>query len=135
MLLRILSERWALPQSHLFLASSTTHAHYCFAASALKPGDRVLYESPGYLPLLDALGHLQVRAIPYHRSFENGFALPRGELERKLGETGARLLLLTYLHNPSGVALSESEIDFLRTRIIFVLGNESEDGIRARSLQ
>ncbi len=32
MLLRILSERCALPQSHLFLASSPTHAHYCFAA-------------------------------------------------------------------------------------------------------
>ncbi|MEE8142580.1 MAG: pyridoxal phosphate-dependent aminotransferase [Planctomycetota bacterium] len=112
-LLRQLTSRWGLPEEEILLASGTTHAHFCFAASTLKPGEPLLYESPGYRPLLDSLSLLQLQTIPFYRRFTDGFALPQRELEKLVQSSDARVLLITHLHNPSGVALTQSEIQFL----------------------
>lgn len=100
-------------ESDVLLASSTTHAHFCLAASILSPGDRVLYESPGYLPLVDSLSMLGVEAVRFVRRFEDGFSLPREHIERVVEQACPRLLLVTDLHNPSGVTLDEDERRFL----------------------
>lgn len=100
------------PQQVL-LASSATHAHFCFAASILIAGDRVLYESPGYLPLVDSLSMLDVEPIRFLRRFEDGYRLPCEALSMLVEQACPRILLLTSVHNPSGVALTPEETDFL----------------------
>ncbi|MFQ5655664.1 MAG: pyridoxal phosphate-dependent aminotransferase [Planctomycetota bacterium] len=108
-----LGQPWGIGAEEILLASSTTHAHFCFAASILRPGDRVLHERPGYLPVLDALSMLDVEGIPFERPFEKGYALPRDAIEESVRRRGARLILVTHLHNPSGVALTEEESAYL----------------------
>ncbi len=110
-----IAAEWGWGRDRVFLGSSATHTHFCFAASLLEPGDRVLYERPGYLPLLDALSVLKVEATPFERRFEDAYALPQDELQRAVRAQGAKLVLLTDLHNPSGVRLAEAERRFLAT--------------------
>jgi aspartate/methionine/tyrosine aminotransferase len=104
---------WGWGPERVFLGAGASHSHFCFAASALAPGDRVLYEVPGYLPLLDSLSLLQIEPVPYHRRFEDGYRLPQDELRRAVRDSGAKVLLVTDLHNPSGVALGRSDRKFL----------------------
>ncbi len=104
---------WGWGPERVLLGASASHAHFCFAASALSPGDRVLHEVPGYLPLLDALSVLRIEPVPFQRRFEDGFRLPQEELRRAAKESGAKLLLVTDLHNPSGVAFEETDRAFL----------------------
>ena len=108
-----IASRWGKSGDEVFLASSTTHAHFCFAVSSVSPGDRVLYESPGYLPLIDQLSMMDVEPIRFQRRAEDGFALPCESLETLVQASGAGLILLTNLNNPSGASLSEEEMTFL----------------------
>lgn len=100
-------------EDEVLLASSASHVHFCFAAAHLSAGDRVLYESPGYLPLVDSLSMFQVEAVRFVRPFEDGYRLPMDRLESIVDQMRPRLLLVTNLHNPSGVALSVEEREFL----------------------
>ena len=100
---------WGLGPEHVLLAASTTHAHFCFAASVLEPGDRVLAECPGYSCLVDSLSLLRVNVVPFGRTFESAHALPASELRALVAKHRPRLLLVTNLHNPSGVALGTDD--------------------------
>jgi len=104
---------WGWGAERVLLAGSASHAHFCLAASLLEPGDRVLHEVPGYLPLLDALSLLRIEPVPFARLAEDGYRLPRDEIRRAARHPRARLLLLTDLHNPTGVALEREDRDFL----------------------
>jgi aspartate/methionine/tyrosine aminotransferase len=73
----------------------------------------VLHEVPGYFPLLDALSLLRIEPVPFRRRPEERFRLPEEEIRRAARDSGARLLLVTDLHNPSGVALDREERAFL----------------------
>ncbi|MGA1489382.1 MAG: pyridoxal phosphate-dependent aminotransferase [Planctomycetota bacterium] len=112
-LLAGIAGEWGLTSDHVLLGGSASHAHFCCAAALLEPGDRVLQEMPGYLPLLDGLSVLGVETVPFHRRFEDGYRLPVAELRESVRDRQVRLLLLTDLHNPSGVALTEEERRFL----------------------
>jgi aspartate/methionine/tyrosine aminotransferase len=72
-------------------------------ASLFDQGDEVLIEQPTYEPMLrvaEGLG-LQVRRLPRHRA--GGYAVDVAEVERALTPR-TRAVVLTDLHNPSGVA-------------------------------
>lgn len=112
-LLEAIAAPWGGDADGVLLASSTTHAHFCFAVSGLAPGDRILAESPGYTCLTDSLSCLKVEVIHYHRSFGNGYALPTDEILALVEKERPRMLLVTNLHNPSGIALSDEEGNFL----------------------
>lgn len=105
--------RAQVPGCDALVAAGASHVHFCIAAAILRPGDRVLFEAPGYLSLLDSLSMLDVEAIRFRRSFDDGFRLPLEQLEAVISQVQPRLVLLTNLHNPSGVALSEAEMDGL----------------------
>ncbi len=108
-----LSSDWGLDPGGILLGSSASHAHFCFGAAVVPVGGRVIHEVPGYLPLLDALSLLGVERIPFHRRFEEGYRLDTHALQKLVLKEQADLVLLTHLHNPSGVALSADEIDGL----------------------
>lgn len=104
-----LASIWQLDPAGILLASGASHAHFCFSAALAGPGGTVVHEVPGYLPVVDALSVLGVNAVPFERKFEDGYRIDIEQLARTIHQHEARLLLLTNLHNPSGVKLSSEE--------------------------
>lgn len=100
---------WGWGPERVMLAAGASHSHFCVAASILEPGDRVLHEVPGYLPLLDSLSLLRIEPVPFERRLEEGYRLDLDALRTAVERTRPRVVLLTDLHNPSGVALTETE--------------------------
>jgi len=77
--------------------------------AALEPGDEVIIEQPAYDPMVGsgAVSRCGVKRIP--RRLENKFQIDVDEL-RKIVSGKTRLIVLTNLHNPSGVVLEESTL-------------------------
>jgi aspartate/methionine/tyrosine aminotransferase len=83
-------------------AAGTSMANYLAMASLIGPGDEVLIESPTYELIVSAARYLQARVVRFPRREENGFAIDPAEI-RKAITPKTKLVLLTNLHNPSGV--------------------------------
>jgi len=75
----------------------------------LGPGDEVLIELPAYEPFLAVARYLGASIRRLQRSFENDFQIRPAELERAITKN-TRLIVLTNLHNPSGVFLGEQAL-------------------------
>lgn len=78
-------------------------------ASVAKPGDEVLVEEPAYEPLLVAARGqgLVVRRLPRRKS--NGYAVDPDDV-KSLMTPKTRAVMVTNLHNPTGVAMSDDAI-------------------------
>ncbi|MAW76853.1 MAG: hypothetical protein CMJ95_05600 [Planctomycetes bacterium] len=106
-----LAAAWGLDPEGILLASSASHAHFCFAAALSGPGGTVVHEVPGYLPIVDALSVVGANTIPFERRFEDNYRIDLERLAATIQQHEAKLLLVTNLHNPSGVKLSKEEED------------------------
>ncbi len=104
-----LAKTWDLDPDGILLASGASHAHFCFASAMAGPGATVVHETPGYLPVVNALSMQGVKTVPFARKFEEGYRIDLEQLGTIIHEHDAQLLLLTNLHNPSGVKLSVEE--------------------------
>jgi aspartate/methionine/tyrosine aminotransferase len=90
------------PEECVVAATGTSMANHLAMAAVLAPGDEVLIEQPAYGPILDVAHYLGARVKRFARPFEAGFAIDPAEIGRAVtGKT--RLIVLTNLHNPSGV--------------------------------
>jgi aspartate/methionine/tyrosine aminotransferase len=76
-------------------------------AALIKPGDEVLFEHPAYEPMLALARYLGAQVKRFSRAFENGFRIMPEEIESLIGNR-TRLIVLTNLHNPSGVLTDDS---------------------------
>jgi aspartate/methionine/tyrosine aminotransferase len=99
-------------EAHVMPALGASHALSLVCASLLEPGDEVLVETPGYEALSLVPRVFGARVVPLPRRFEDGFQIDPDEL-RRLVTRRTRLVLVTNLHNPSGVALSRDGLDVL----------------------
>lgn len=82
-----------------------SHALFLVCASLIEPGDDVIVESPGYESLSAVPRALGARVAALRRPFANGFQFDPDDL-RRLVRRGARLVIVTNPHNPSGTLLS-----------------------------
>jgi len=103
--LDFLSLHFDVPRERIFVTHGTTLAVYVMAAAVLPPGGEALMESPGYEPLAAAVRSIGGRVSYFSRPFDRGFQPDPAEIAGKL-RAGASLVILTNLHNPSGVALA-----------------------------
>jgi aspartate/methionine/tyrosine aminotransferase len=78
-------------------------------AALVKPGDEVLFEAPAYEPMLAAVQYLGADVKRFARRFEDGFEVSPEEIERRVTRN-TRLIVLTNLHNPSGVLTDDSTL-------------------------
>lgn len=101
-----LSGFFDVPAAEVVPALGTTQALWLAMASASDVGDLVAVERPGYEPLIRVAEGMGRRVVPLSRRFERGWAVELDEIDRVLA-AGARLIVLTDLHNPTGVALPE----------------------------
>jgi len=108
-LIRAIAARYRVATESIVTAAGTTFANHLAMAALFKPGDEVLVEQPSYEPMLAAIRYLGADVKRFSRSFENGFQILPEQLE-SLVTRNTRLIVITNLHNPSGVLIDDSTL-------------------------
>ncbi len=108
-LLRAIGTRYRVGTDSIVTAAGTTFANHLAAAALIKPGDEVLVEQPAYEPMLAAIRYLGADVKCFPRSFEHGFQILPEQLE-PLVTGNTRLIVITNLHNPSGVLVDDASL-------------------------
>ncbi|MBN1272145.1 MAG: pyridoxal phosphate-dependent aminotransferase [Candidatus Aminicenantes bacterium] len=122
-----LSRRFSVDKNNIVPALGTSSAIFFVCAALLEPGDEVVVEKPSYESL---------RAVPrsfgavlrrLDRTFEEGFSVNPDRLSSLLNAR-TRLVMLTNLHNPSGVliprAVMKETAKMLASKKIFLFVDE-----------
>ncbi len=103
-LMQLIANRYRVNTDTVVTAAGTTFANHLAVAALIKPGEEVLVEQPSYEPLLAVIRYLGAHVKRFSRRFENGFQISLAELE-SLVTPNTRLIVITNLHNPSGVLI------------------------------
>ena len=90
-------------------AQGTSMANHLAMAALLEPGDEILVEEPTYEAILAAAQYLGGKIRRFPRKFEAGFQVDPREVERAVSPR-TRLIVITNLHNPSGVRTADSSL-------------------------
>lgn len=106
-LLKRLAEKCGVARENVVHAVGTSMANHLATAALLEPGDEVLIEEPTYEPILAVASYLSARIRRFSRRFEDGFQIDPREVERSITPR-TRMVILTNLHNPSGVRTPDS---------------------------
>lgn len=84
-----------------------SEANFLVMAALADRGDRVVMESPTYGSLPGIAASLKLKVVPLERDFHRGFELDLEAL-KEAARKGTKLVVLTNLHNPSGVAIPKA---------------------------
>jgi len=126
-LLGEIAAHYEINPSQVVTTQGTSMANYLAYASVVGHGDEVLVEKPAYEPLLSIPRLLGAKINRFGRPFRNGFKIDLDEIAAKLTPR-TKLIVLTNMHNPSGVQTSNdvlSEIGKLARKVgAFVLVDE-----------
>ena len=91
-------------------AAGTSMANHLAFAATLEPGDEVLVERPTYELLVSTLQYLGANIRYFDRRMENDFRIDPEEVARRM-TAKTRLIVLTNLHNPTGVLNDEAALN------------------------
>jgi len=108
-LVESIATRYRVDREAVMTAAGTTFANHLAMAAVIEPGDEILFERPAYEPMLAAALYLGANVKRFARRFENDFHIVPEELASHVS-SNTRLIVLTNLHNPSGVLIDEAEI-------------------------
>lgn len=106
------ARHYGVPQDCVFATSSCSYANAMALLSTVEAGDDVLVETPCYSVLEHLVRFAGGNVVPLPRRQERGFRVEPDDL-RAAWTSRTRLVVLTNLHNPSGVRLDPSTIDAL----------------------
>jgi aspartate/methionine/tyrosine aminotransferase len=106
---KMLAAKCGVALESVVAATGASMANYLAMAAVLKPGDEVLIERPAYDPLLAVARYLGAEVKRFDRRFEDRFRIDPDELKRAITPR-TRLIVLTNLHNPSGLFADEATI-------------------------
>ena len=109
-LMDAIANRYGVDTDRITTASGTSGANFLVFAALLDPGDDVLVERPGYDPLLGAARMFGARTVRFDRTFEDGYALDPDRARRAMTPR-TKLIVITTLHNPSGVVADNAALD------------------------
>jgi aspartate/methionine/tyrosine aminotransferase len=108
-LLQAIASRYRVAAESIVTAAGTSFANHLAMAALIRPGDEVLFEQPAYEPMLSLAYYLGAKVKRFSRAFENGFRILPEEIDALAGNT-TRLIVITNLHNPTGVLIDESTL-------------------------
>jgi aspartate/methionine/tyrosine aminotransferase len=108
-LIEQIASRYLVGRESIVTAAGTTFANHLAMATLLQPGDEVLFEEPAYEPMLATVRYLGANVKRFTRRFEDGFQVSPAEVERCI-TANSRLIVLTNLHNPSGVLTDDATL-------------------------
>lgn len=104
-----LAARLGVGTDSIVAATGTSLANHLAMAALLQPGDEVLIERPTYEPLLAVASYLGAKIKRFDRRFEDDFKILPEEIERNLSSR-TRLIVITNLHNPTGVLTDQKTL-------------------------
>jgi len=90
-------------------ALGTSHAVFLAYAAMLSPGDEIVVEHPGYEPLTRAAEGLGAVVRTFERSAADGFVVSPERVAAAV-TSRTRAIVVTNLHNPSGVRTSDETL-------------------------
>lgn len=108
-LLERLAVRAGVSVDRVVHVQGTSMANHLAMAALLEPGDEILIEEPTYEALLAAAQYLGAKILRFPRKFEAGFQVNPREVQRAASPR-TRLIVITNLHNPSGVRTADSSL-------------------------
>ncbi len=97
-----IAQRFGVDRERVATGPGASGANFLVYAALLRPGDRILTEWPGYDPQPGAARLLGAEVDTFPRGWDRSFTLDPRAIEAALTER-TRLVVLTNLHNPSGV--------------------------------
>ena len=106
---RALAAKCGVATDCVVAAVGTSLANHLAMAAVLEPGDEVLIERPAYEPLVALASYLGAEVRRFERRLAQGFRIEPEEVERQ-ATPRTRLIVLTNLHNPSGVETDEATL-------------------------
>jgi len=109
---RLLGERFGIGDDELLLAPGTTGANFLAIAALVEEGDEVIVEQPTYGPLLQAVQALTGNVRRLVRPMAAGFQPDLDALAAMLSAR-TKLVVLTDMHNPSGVRMPAATVHAL----------------------
>lgn len=122
-----IGERYGVDAGRVVPAHGASMANHLAIAALLEPGDHVLVENPGYDPLAALPRYFQADVTYFSRPPENGFQPDPAHIG-SLIENRTRLIILTDLHNPTGMRLDPEVLDDIvrlcEERQIYLLADE-----------
>jgi len=109
LLRRAIASRYGVGAENVVMANGTSMANFLAMATLIAPGDEVIFERPGYEPMLSAARFLGAEIKQVQRNADDEFKI---DLERlaELATPNTRLIAITNLHNPSGALTEESDL-------------------------
>jgi aspartate/methionine/tyrosine aminotransferase len=111
-LLDRIAERYGVKPDNVVLAHGTSMANHLACAALLEAGDHVLAEMPVYDPLVTVPRYLGCEIDFFERREEDNYALDMNRIEGRL-RPRTRLVVLSNLHNPTGAAISQADLQAL----------------------
>lgn len=106
---RALALRLNIAPECIVAATGTSLANHLAMTAIVQHGDEVLFEQPTYEPLLALARYLGAEIKRFRRRFEDGFRVLPQEIEQNIS-TRTRLIVLTNMHNPSGVLIDNETL-------------------------
>ena len=106
-LIQSIATRYRVAPEEVVTAAGTTFANHLAMAALIKPGDEVLFEHPAYEPMLALARYLGADVKRFSRRFDDHF---QPEDLEPLVTAKTRLIVITNLHNPSGVQIDDSRM-------------------------
>ncbi len=100
-LVALIADRYGVSADRVLPVTGTSTANFVAIACAAEPGERVAIESPAYEPLIRAAQFMRLDLGRFERDSEHRFAPHLESIEREL-RRGARAVVISDLHNPSG---------------------------------
>lgn len=97
-----IGRRYGIDTDSIVTAAGTSFANHLAMAALINLGDEVVFESPAYEPMLATALFLGADVKRFARTFEDEFEVLPEVVERSV-TPATRLIVLTNLHNPSGV--------------------------------
>ncbi len=111
-LIEAIAKRYGVNPEEVVPTQGASQAIFMACACLVESGNIVAVEKPAYEPLLRTPQLLGKRVVRLERRMENGYRIDLDDF-RKVLDAGAKLVILTNLHNPTGVWLSREEIGLL----------------------
>ncbi len=101
--------RYGVDPDMVVTANGASMANFLAMATLIAPGDEVIFEQPGYAPMLSAAQFLGAAIRRIERRADDGFRIDLARLEKMVGPR-TRLIVVTNLHNPTGALTSDDEL-------------------------
>lgn len=111
-LIEAIANRYSVSPEEVIPTQGASQAIFMTCAVILNQGDTVAVEKPAYEPLLRCPQLLGAGVVRLERRLENGYRIDLDDYRKVLNE-GAKLVILTNLHNPTGVWLTKEEVNLL----------------------